>query len=322
MTTRFKKYAAYLRRRAKEDRGAFVLYTVLRTIVILAAVRHAMNGDYEAVATCILALILFLVPGFMEERFKFKLPPVFEGIIYVFIYAAEILGEVNSFYVKIPIWDTMLHTTNGFLCAAIGFSLIYLLNRNSKNVKLSPLYLTFMAFCFSMTVGVIWEFIEFGADYFLGMDMQKDFIVQTINSVKLDPDNSQAVIHVTDILSTTIHTANGDVVVDGGYLDIGIYDTMKDLFVNFIGAVVFCTFGYIYCKQFDRGETPHSGGRLAANLLVKVVDEEDAKQAEMQAEAEVEDMIEQIREARKSKKESLATANEIRDMSRDAASKA
>ncbi len=271
-------YFSRLRRKKKEKKKIFILYTVLRTLVIVAAVRHTMQGNYEATATCILVLALFLVPSIMEEKLQMRIPPLFEGIIYVFIFAAEILGEVNHFYVRIPGWDTMLHTINGFLCAAVGFSLVYLLNRHSKSFNLSPIYLTFMAFCFSMTVGVIWEFFECWADLFLGKDMQKDTIVQSINSVTLDPNNSQQVIQVTDVIATTIHTANGDIVVDGGYLDIGLLDTMKDLFVNFIGAVVFCAFGFYYCKELDNGGTNSRRGRFVSRMLLRVEEEGDPEQ--------------------------------------------
>jgi hypothetical protein len=178
------------------------------------------------------------------------IPPVFQAIILAFIFDAEILGEVDHYYVKIPFWDTMLHTINGFLFAAVGFSLIYLLNRGSKDFNLSPFYMALVAFCFSMTIGVIWEFFECAMDLFFNMDMQKDFIVQNINSVTLDPENSGEVIHVMDIIQTIITTASGETAtIEGGYLDIGILDTMKDLLVNLIGAVVFSTIGYFMLKN-------------------------------------------------------------------------
>jgi hypothetical protein len=97
------------------------------------------------------------------------------------------LGEINAFYVKIPVWDTILHTTNGFLMAAIGFALIDLFNRSDRfSIKMSPYFVAFFAFCFSMTVGVLWEFFEFSMDWFFRLDMQKDWIVPAINSVKLN----------------------------------------------------------------------------------------------------------------------------------------
>lgn len=270
-----KNYYKNLKERQRENRKSFILVTILRLIVVLSAIRNAMLGNFEVTATCVLVLILFLVPAVMENRLKMKIPALFEGIIYLFIFAAEFLGEVNHFYVRIHGWDTMLHTMNGFLCAAIGFSLIYLLNRNHGKINLTPFYMTLMAFCFSMTVGVIWEFFECAADQFLGADMQKDFIVQSFQSVTLDPTGQQQVIPVTDITSTTIHTANGDITVKGGYLDIGILDTMKDLFVNFIGAVVFCIMGFVYCVEEEKGKIHSRRGNFAKGMMLKADDSEE-----------------------------------------------
>ena len=87
------------------------------------------NGNYENVFLCILTLILFLVPSFIQMNYHIKLPDTLEVIILLFIFAAEILGEIHAFYLEFPFWDTMLHTLNGFLAAAIGFSMVDILNR-------------------------------------------------------------------------------------------------------------------------------------------------------------------------------------------------
>ena len=243
------QYIKHLGNKAKEQRGVFILYSILRLLVVLIGIRSVMLHNYDVTVTCLLVLALFFIPSLLEETLKIRIPALFEGIIYCFIFAAEILGELGHFYTQFPIWDTMLHTLNGFLFAAVGFSTVDLLNRTSKNINLSPLYLTMVAFCFSMTIGVLWEFFECGADIFLGQDMQKDFVVDHFQSVSLDPTHSQQVIHVEDITGTVIQTASGEVyTIDGGYLDIGILDTMKDLLVNFIGAIVFCSFGFAFLK--------------------------------------------------------------------------
>lgn len=239
-----------VREHIRTDRGVFILYSVLRILIIIIGIRSLFNGNYNGAAYCLLSLLLFLVPSLMEQGFSINIPPLLEGSIYLFIFAAEILGEVNYFYMAIPGWDTMLHTINGFLAAAVGFSTVELLNRNSKNINLSPLYLTMVAFCFSMTIGVLWEFCEFAFDNLFGMDMQKDFILSSVNSFTLDPDNIQTCISIKDIVETRIITADSTTYfVDGGYLDIGLTDTMKDLFVNFLGALTFCLFGYFMDKR-------------------------------------------------------------------------
>ena len=261
------QYVRKLGNRVKEQRGVFILYSILRLFVVLIGIRSVLLHNYDVTATCLLVLALFFVPSILEETLKIRIPALFEGIIYCFIFAAEILGELAHFYTQIPIWDTMLHTLNGFLFAAVGFSTVELLNRTNKNVNLSPLYLTMVAFCFSMTIGVLWEFFECGADIFLGQDMQKDFIVDHFQSVTLDPNHSQEVIHVTDITGTVIQTASGETFnIDGGYLDIGILDTMKDLLVNFIGAVVFCSFGFAFLKY---GEKRKVANKVVQGLTLK-----------------------------------------------------
>jgi hypothetical protein len=170
----------------------------------------------------------------------------------------------------------MLHTLNGFLCAAIGFSLVDLLNRSSKRIQLSPLYLSVVAFCFSMTIGVCWEFVEFFFDSTFYLDMQKDFVIQKIGSIYFDPTHSQVPIQISGITKTIIETASGKTyVVDGGYLDIGIIDTMKDLFVNFIGALVFSVIGYVDAKFHN-----HRAEKIAGGLRVTRDDTAKGKEAE------------------------------------------
>lgn len=231
----------------RKHNGTFLLYMILRALVIVTGILAFIGKRYESVAVCILVLILFLVPSFLERRLRFSLPSAFEKIILLFIFSAEILGELQSFYLRFAWWDTMLHTLNGFLCAAVGFALVDLLNNNPDiRLSLSPFYLAATAFCFSMTVGVIWEFFEFSMDTFLGLDMQKDTVIHTIRSVKLNPSGQNVPYVIKGIRQTAV---NGELLMVDGYLDIGLIDTMKDLLVNFVGAVVFSVIGYCYVKS-------------------------------------------------------------------------
>ena len=242
------------------NKTTLTVYLVLRGLIILIMVRAVLRGNYESVFLCALSLALLILPSILQKRLYITLPSTLEIVILLFIFAAEILGELASFYVRVPNWDTMLHTVNGFLCAAIGFALVDMMNRNDRfTFQLSPLYLAIVSFCFSMTVGVLWEFFEFSGDYFLGMDMQKDTIVTAIHSVNLDPTLTNTVIHVRDIADVIVVHSDGtqQALGLGGYLDIGIIDTMKDLFVNFIGAVVFSFIGYFYVKKKGQGKVAH-----------------------------------------------------------------
>lgn len=241
----------------ENKKSSFTWYLILRGLVILTMITSFIRGEFWNVFLCALTLILFLIPFWINNKLNIDIPNVMEIIIFLFIFSAEILGEINNFYGHIPNWDTILHTINGFLYASIGFSLIDILNNSERfHIKLSPIFVSLVAFCFSMTIGVLWEFFEFGADQLLKYDMQKDRIVQTISSVELEPEGKNKPVVVDDIFKTVIYSnKDGEVAeteINGGYLDIGIIDTMKDLIVNFIGAIVFSVIGYFYINNRDK----------------------------------------------------------------------
>ncbi len=243
-------------RHIENKKQVHLIYGLLILSVILVMIAQFFNGDYENVFLCFLTLILFAMPSLIERKLSIDLPDTLEIIILLFIYAAEILGEISAYYIQFPGWDTMLHTLNGFLCAAIGFSLVDLLNRHEKlTLDLSPFFMAITAFCFSMTVGVLWEFFEYLMDTVFLFDMQKDTILTTFSSVTLDPTNTNQAILMQNIQDVILVYGNGhqQALELGGYLDIGLYDTMKDLFVNFIGAAVFSTLGYFYIKSKGKG---------------------------------------------------------------------
>lgn len=236
----------------REHQNTFVLYVVLRALVILVMIFQFINGNYENVFLCILTLCLLVVPSLIQANFSIELPSVLEIIILLFIFGAEILGEIQAYYILFPFWDVMLHTLNGFLAAAIGFCLVDLLNRDQNiSFELSPLFLAIVAFCFAMTIGVIWEFFECAMDLIWGLDMQKDTVIHRISSVHIHRGQGNRPVVIEPIESVSI---NGQELGLGGYLDIGLLDTMKDLFVNFIGAFCFSVIGYFYIKS--RGKHP------------------------------------------------------------------
>ena len=268
---RKKIHSVTLREQIKQAPLLFAIYVILRISVILVMIAQIMNRDWHNVMLCVLTLVLFTVPSFIEKNWHIDIPSTLEVIILLFIYSAEISGEIRSYYINIPGWDTVLHTITGFLSAAIGFSLVDIINRNERTkLYLSPLYVAIGAFCFSMTMGVLWEFFEFSMDWFFGLDMQKDTIINTINTVVLDPTRSNKVVTITGITSTAV---NGVDLGINGYLDIGLIDTMKDLFVTLIGALVFSFIGFFYVK--NRGE-----GKFAKRFIptMKHVEKEEGKE--------------------------------------------
>lgn len=231
-----------------QNKGKFIVYVVIRALVILVMIAQILNQNWNNVFTCAMTLILLLLPSVLSSKLHIELPNTLEIIIVCFIFAAEILGEVQEYYVMYERWDDMLHTLNGFLAAAIGFAMIDILNQHDRvAMNLSPAFVAVVSFCFSMTIGVLWEFFECSMDLFFAKDMQKDTWISAFNSVALNPQGANVPVHI-DVESVTVNGQTWD-----GYLDIGLYDTMHDLFVNFIGAVTFSVFGLIYIKNKGKG---------------------------------------------------------------------
>ncbi len=225
------------------------VYLVLRAVTTVVAVISTVSGEWESAMTCLLTLALMMIPSFLDRRMRITLPTAMEIIMVSFVFAANILGEIAAVYESFPLLDAILHTLNGFICAGVGFGLTDILNSDERvRVNLSPLFVCLFSFCFSMTAGTVWEFFEFGMDMLFGTDMQKDAVVNTINSVLLTGGGGE-VTHIRGITETAV---NGAPLGVNGYLDVGLLDTMKDLVVNFLGAVSFNTLGYFYLRGRGR----------------------------------------------------------------------
>lgn len=265
-------------RKKKSDKRK-IIHTVLSALVILVMIRQFFMGNYSNVFTCILTILLFTIPTFVDHRLNIKMPILLEVIILFFIFAAEIMGEIQSFYTIIPLWDTILHTINGFIMAAIGFAMIDILNQSPRiHITMSPWFVAFVTFCFSMTIGVLWEFFEYGMDRIFLTDMQKDWMIHNVSSVLLNPSGLNDELVIKDVtrtvISGTIDGIQRDWVIDGAYLDVGIIDTMKDLIVNCIGAIVFSVFGFLYIKT--RGK-----GRIVTSLIPKLKTSEEIRETRL-----------------------------------------
>ncbi len=242
----------------QSKKSSVIVYYILRILVVTCMILEFIRGDLNNAILCLISLILFFIPFFLKRKFKIELPNLLEIIILLFIYAAEILGEINNFYGVIPYWDTILHTINGFLLSGVGLSLIDLLNKNITSIKLSPIFVCIVSFCFSMTIGIFWEFYEYISDNsLLHTDMQKDRYITKIDSVLLNTDKKNIPLKINHIISTDIYYLDKNnnkkkITIKEGYLDIGLNDTIKDLFVNFIGALSFNIFGYFYLSNQEK----------------------------------------------------------------------
>ena len=241
-------------RNIRENKTAFGVYCFLCLITFAVIIYSAVERNWSGCFNGILTLVLFFLPAFLEESLKIELSTALEIITMLFVFAAEILGEVGMYYTRFPFWDDLLHWVNGFLFAAFGFALAEICNRSKKvSFELSPFFLALVACCFSLSVGVCWEFIEFFTDLLTKSDMQKDTILTLISSGKFSPDGQTQVV-IKNITETVITTADGQSFIVNGYLDIGLFDTMKDLMVDLAGALIFSVIGYFHVKFSGRSK--------------------------------------------------------------------
>ena len=262
-----KRVGDHIKASYKNKRATTVVYMVLLFLVLAGLAASIITHEWQHTYTYALTLILFMLPSLAERHFRFELPSAFEIIVICFIFAAQVLGEINSFYVKIPMWDTILHTISGFIFAGLGFALVDIFNRNARfKFLLSPFFVALTAFCFAMTIGGLWELFEFACDRLLGVDMQKDTYVDSISSVLMNHLQENDPIIIEGITGVLIQTEAGEAYLFDAYIDLGIIDTMEDLFVNLIGAVVFCIFGYIYVQG-------NGGGEFVSHFIPVVSDE-------------------------------------------------
>ena len=249
----------------KEDRYsflAFLLFVALTTTVLFYSLylRH-----WHRVFMGALTLALLLIPALVERKFCVRLPSALEILAYTFIFCAGVLGEIAGFYERFSFWDDLLHAFNGYMFAAFGFCIVAIAERARPPRHTSPPWLaTFVAFCFSMTVGAIWELFEYATDNLFLCDMQKDTFLSSIHSIALSGVGEEGAVHVQEITETVLITATGERITYPGFLDIGLVDTMLDLFVNMQGALIFCTIGYLYLR--------YRRARLARSFIPEVLE--------------------------------------------------
>lgn len=198
------KYDLYCKKRN------MIITNFIRILLVILFIRNLIVREHSQHLIILLTFVMTYYPSILSKKFGVYLPARLEITITLFIFAAQILGEIGDFYNRISWWDTMLHTTSGIILGLAGFLFVYLLNeKGDKNVNLSPIFVVIVAFCVALTLGVFWEFFEFSADRLLGYNMQK---------FRLPGQD-------------------------------GLLDTMEDLIVDAIGAGIACIGGWIYMKK-------------------------------------------------------------------------
>lgn len=222
----------------KQRKYASAVRNVLQCLVFPVLAGQILRGETGYVYLCVLTLVLMELPLWAQQRLHVLLPETLEILVLVFVFSSEILGEIRACYVRFPVWDLLLHGFSGFLFAAIGYGvLLGILRQDGERKACCILF----AFCLSMTAGIVWEFLEWGVDSLFGLDMQKDTVITSLRSVCLDPGKGNQVGTIDHIRETMVILRDGRGVALGlgGYLDVGLQDTMGDLLVNLAGAMVF-----------------------------------------------------------------------------------
>lgn len=199
---------------------AYAIYKIVVSPSSDGEVHEKLKSDYVLMLIqCILGLIVMAVPSIIEKRFSIDIPNYMEVLYFIFLYCAIYLGEVRNFYFLIPHWDTILHAFSGAMLGAMGFTLISILNDSQQiRIHLSPLFVSLFAFCFALAAGAIWEIYEFTFDGLLSLNMQK-------------------------------------FALEDGTLLVGreaLTDTMKDIIVDAVSALVVVIIGYFSIKKENK----------------------------------------------------------------------
>ena len=198
--------------------------TAIASLVMYIVKREGLETTANQIFMCVMALICINIPAFLEKRFKFYIPNYISIILYVFIFAHYVLGEVLRVYDHSIVFDKILHTTSGVIMSFIGFSFIFMLNKiNPEKMKLSPVFIVLFTFCFTMTTEYVWELFEYSADRLLDLNMQRwqDGITETLE--------------------------NGSVISSVPY-GSGLKDTMGDMAVNILGCLGVCVYALVGMK--------------------------------------------------------------------------
>lgn len=265
----------------KEELLRFVVLFGLELFCIFSffyfAIAERNNG--KAVMS-FLSVLYLLVPNLAQRLFKFRISTTL--YIFILIYAVcPLLGYSYKLYYLLDWWDDLLHCFAGVIFAMLGAYLPKVLNKDGEN---SVALCAFCAVCFSMAISVLWEFAEFGMDRIYGTDMQKDTMIYSLRSYLLGEELglSAGEMGIIEIIDQT----NIDGVLVQGYIDIGLIDTMKDMFVETLGAVLYMVlFIGGKGKRFvfepvpeaalpeSKAETPSTPDEIAATICDDQTDE-------------------------------------------------
>ena len=210
----------------KIDTPKLVLFVLTEIFAVITLIMISMAGEWTRIALTALTIAFVPLPFLVERLFKQKLtlPAFIIGLSYSI---GPMLGHAYNLYIRLPLWDKFLHLSAGIIFALLGIELAKMLC-HGKDLEVSFWLLAIFGLCCSMSLSVMWEFVEYALDMGLGLDTQTDTVINSIVSVTLNNP-------ITDVDEVIV---NGKPLGIGGYLDIGLHDTMKDLMVESLGAVI------------------------------------------------------------------------------------
>lgn len=163
------------------------LTLLLQFTLLIGVVLAVVQGRWLAALVTAGIIVVTMLPLILGRRFAVQIPPEFEALAVVFVYASLFLGEVHGYYVRFWWWDAVLHIGSGFLLGILGFLLVYVLNEHENvNMHMRPRFVALFAFMFAVGMGAIWEIFEFAMDQLFGLNMQKSGLIDTMWDLIVD----------------------------------------------------------------------------------------------------------------------------------------
>lgn len=228
-----------------------IVFTLDILIIFLVLINIGIKGFYDKIFLVVYTLGLLLVVKFVQRKFNFKLAFMLEILLGILIIMANILGEVYSFYNLISWWDIVIHLFNSFLITFLVFAGLIVVLEKERILNLKPLMMAIFSFAISISIGVFWEVLEYTFDKYLKTDGQKDTIINTVVSLKFDLSRNNKPVKIENVAKTILYDYDDQVIttINGGYLDIGLNDTMSDLLYDGGGSILALGTILIYLRK-------------------------------------------------------------------------
>lgn len=226
--------------------GEKLTFCVVSLLSLIALVYCAARGDILNISICLTVIASMFVPRLLEWLFQIRFTQGMRITIMLFIAVGCLGGSILEFYTRFSQWDTVLHLGCGFGMALVGYFLPDVLNHRASGA-IHTGYRILSAFVFALAAAAFWELFEYSADRIFGTDMQADAVIHVLHSKFLGP-SPYTVETMPDIREVTV---NGQELGLGGWLEIGLYDTMHDIFANAAGALAYCGLSLCVLKKPD-----------------------------------------------------------------------